>query len=68
MTEQLLSDKTISSRLTKRCEAAVKAALLNAVTNGNLIFSFGCTLGAEAEPVYCEKNTKNRFSADQYIG
>ena len=56
MTEQLLNDKTISSRLTKRCEAAVKAALLNAVTKGNLIFSFECTLSAEVETEYCYEN------------
>lgn len=56
MTEQLLSDKTISSRLAKRCEAAVKAALLNAVTNGNLIFSFECALGAEIDSLFYQKN------------
>ena len=56
ITEQPLSDNAISSRLIKRCEAAVKAALLNAVTKGNLIFSFECTLGAEVEFRYCYEN------------
>lgn len=68
MTEQPLSNKAISSGLIKRCEAAVKAALLNAVTKGNLIFSFECALGADVESVYCYKMANNHFSVDQYSG
>jgi hypothetical protein len=41
---------------------------LNAVTNGNLIFSFECALGAEVVSMYCYKMANNHFSVDQYRG